>query len=72
MTGKSKGEASGDGSELEAKAHCYWTKSIDGAMDPFVYVNYVRLQKLLMKETGMEKVVENMKAFLSHQKDLAY
>jgi len=44
LTGKQKGEATGDGSELEKKAYCYWTKDISQAKDPFVYAAFVKLQ----------------------------
>lgn len=41
LTGKEKTlDASGDGSELEKKAHCFWSDTIDGAVDPLVYVAY--------------------------------
>ena len=38
-------EATGDGSELEAKAYCFWSKSIEKAKDPFVYVLYEKIRK---------------------------
>jgi len=31
-------DGSGDGSELERKAECFWADSIDNAVDPLVYV----------------------------------
>lgn len=44
VTGMVRGDASGDGSELEAKAHCYWTTDpCKDAVDPFLYVLYVRI-----------------------------
>lgn len=49
VTGKEQVDAKGDGSELEAQAHCYWTdeNEIDKAVDPFVYVAHRKLQKYL-------------------------
>ena len=38
-------DASGDGSELESKADCVWSSTIDGAVDPFVYVAYYHINK---------------------------
>jgi 8-oxo-dGTP pyrophosphatase MutT (NUDIX family) len=49
LTDKEKGIASGDGSELEAKAECYWDKTVEKAVDPFVYTNHYKLMKLLGK-----------------------
>ena len=43
-TGKERGEATGDGSELETLAHCFWTDTISDAVDPMVYVSYYRLK----------------------------
>jgi len=46
LTGKEQGEATGDGSELEAKAHCFWSESVE-AVDPLVYVMAFRLMNYL-------------------------
>lgn len=43
VTEKEQGVACGDGSELEAKAHCFWVETIDEAVDPLVYVLHHRL-----------------------------
>ena len=43
LTDRERGEAVGDGSELEDKAHCFWTKDVEKAVDPFVYVTLLRL-----------------------------
>lgn len=41
LTGKEKTlDASGDGSEIEKKAHCFWSDTIEGAVDPLVHVAY--------------------------------
>jgi len=40
-------EATGDGSELEKQAHCFWGKFINDSLDPFIYVLYHRLQGVL-------------------------
>jgi 8-oxo-dGTP pyrophosphatase MutT (NUDIX family) len=39
--------AKGDGSELERKAECVWSKNVDKAEDPLVYVLYYRVNKHL-------------------------
>jgi len=72
LTGKPQGEAKGDGSELEAKAHCFWSGSIADAEDPFVYVSFCRLRDKLKKFelSKNEPIIENMKRFLSAQEDL--
>lgn len=44
------GKGEGDGSELERKAHCFWSEHIDDAVDPLVYVMYYRLQKYLKEK----------------------
>jgi len=36
-------KADGDGSELEKKAHCFWSTTIENAFDPLVYVAYYRI-----------------------------
>ena len=47
LTGKEKTlDASGDGSELEAKAECFWSDEIGGAVDPLVYVAYYGVSKI--------------------------
>lgn len=45
VTGLERSKAEGDGSELEAKAYCYWTdkKGLLDAEDPLVYTLYMRL-----------------------------
>jgi len=43
---KRTGKGEGDGSELEKKAHCYWTDNIDEAVDPMVYVMYHRMLEI--------------------------
>lgn len=48
-----RGKAVGDGSELEAMAHCFWSGSIDDARDPFVYIMYYRIMgHLIAQGTG--------------------
>lgn len=43
LTGMEKTlDGSGDGSKNEARAECYWTREIDDAVDPLVYVMYYR------------------------------
>ena len=50
LTNKNKTlDASGDGSELEKLAECYWDTTIENAVDPFVYVAHYHLMKLLPK-----------------------
>jgi len=53
LTGKIQGDAPGDGSEMEKKARCYWTKDIIQAKDPFVYALYVHIQSM---RVGSKKV----------------
>lgn len=43
LTGKVQNKTLGDGSELEAKAHCEWHTSIMKAEDPLVYTAYMWL-----------------------------
>jgi len=44
LTGKEKTlDASGDGSELEKQAECFWSDTIENAVDPFVYVAYYHI-----------------------------
>lgn len=45
VSDKCRHDADGDGSELERKAHCFWTSKIDEAVDPLVYILYYRLLK---------------------------
>jgi len=51
LTDKDRGEATGDGSELEKKAACVWaeTSNVEESKDPQVSVMFLRLQKLLNK-----------------------
>lgn len=50
VTEKEQGVARGDGSELEARAHCAWVKTIDRAVDPLVYVLHYRLMSHLQRK----------------------
>jgi ADP-ribose pyrophosphatase YjhB (NUDIX family) len=43
LTWKKKVMAKGDGSVLEAKASCVWTRNISDAVDPLVAVSFIRL-----------------------------
>ena len=43
LTDKKQEKATGDGSKLESKAHCFWSDTIKDAVDPFVYVLYNKL-----------------------------
>ncbi len=46
LTGKEKtGDAKGDGSSLEKLATCFWSDTIENAVDPMVYVAYYRINK---------------------------
>lgn len=49
LTNDKMGEATGDGSELETKSHCYWTNAdeIVKADDPLLPTSFVRIQKHL-------------------------
>ena len=47
LTGKVKGLALTDGSELEKNAYCCWKNSVDESVDPLSYVAYHRLMKQL-------------------------
>lgn len=47
LTNFEQGVATTDGSELEKKAHCYWSSSISNAKDPMVYVSYYKIIQLL-------------------------
>jgi len=48
LTGKEKTlEADGDGSELEKMAECFWSDTIEDAVDPFVYVLHYKILELL-------------------------
>lgn len=47
-------DGSGDGSELELKAKCYWTSDINDAVDPLVYVMYYKVHQLLKTEGGIK------------------
>ena len=40
-------DGSGDGSELERKANCFWSRTIDDAIDPLVYVMHHRVNKII-------------------------
>jgi 8-oxo-dGTP pyrophosphatase MutT (NUDIX family) len=70
LTGKPKSRAVGDGSELEAKAHCFWSKTINEAEDPLVYVSYTRLMDKVKHSFLYVKALENMKNFVKGQADL--
>jgi 8-oxo-dGTP pyrophosphatase MutT (NUDIX family) len=54
LTKETKGIATGDGSELEAKAHCFWTHDILSAQDPLVYTIYVKLLTSLIQKGVFE------------------
>ena len=41
------GDASGDGSEGEANAYCFWSNNVFHAMEPFVYTLYYKIQNEL-------------------------
>lgn len=43
LTDEVQGEATGDGSELEKQASCFWSTAIDNSKDPMVYTAYHRL-----------------------------
>ena len=50
LTGKKKTlEADGDGSELEKMAECFWSDTIENAVDPLVYVLYYKIRQTLLK-----------------------
>lgn len=42
-----KDEAEGDGSYLEDQAYCFWSNSIDHAVDPLVFILHYRLGRFL-------------------------
>ena len=44
LTGMTRGDAKGDGSELEKQSYCEWKDSIDGSVDPFVYVCFRKMR----------------------------
>lgn len=48
LTGKKNYEAVGDGSELEKKAHCFWTKDLSNVKDPFVFALHYKLTKSII------------------------
>jgi 8-oxo-dGTP pyrophosphatase MutT (NUDIX family) len=50
VSGMKRGEAVGDGSELETKSECYWDGGIDDGVDPMLYVSYFRLVNKLNEE----------------------
>ena len=50
LTWKRKGEAVGDGSELEKKDNCFWTSNIYESNDPILYVLWKRLNDCLLVE----------------------
>ena len=43
LTWKKRKPASGDGSALEAKASCIWTRNVSDAVDPLVAAAFIRL-----------------------------
>ena len=45
LTGFKRKIATGDGSELEKQAECYWSDTISGAVDPLLYTSYYLLQE---------------------------
>ena len=45
LTGKKQGKASGDGSKLEAKAHCFWSADLRDCQDPIAFVSHYRLNQ---------------------------
>ena len=48
LTGKKKTlDASGDGSELERMAECFWSDTIENAVDPLVYVLHYKIKEML-------------------------
>jgi 8-oxo-dGTP pyrophosphatase MutT (NUDIX family) len=50
LTGKEKTlAADGDGSELEKMAECFWSDTIEDAVDPLVYVLHYRILQTLQK-----------------------
>ena len=50
LTGKEKTlKADGDGSELEKMAECFWSDTIENAVDPLVYVLHHKIQQILQK-----------------------
>lgn len=55
LTNISSVEANGDGSELEAKAYCFWTKDLDAVMDPLVFM---MMHRLYMKLKLGKNIVE--------------
>jgi hypothetical protein len=50
LTDREMGDASGDGSELEAKAHCFWANRdelVTRGVDPILYISLARLERAL-------------------------
>lgn len=48
LTGKEKTiEANGDGSVLETMAECFWSNTIENAVDPLVYVLHYKVRQIL-------------------------
>jgi len=45
--GKQRVDAKGDGSYLEAVAHCFWSESVQNAVDPLVFTMLYRLHEVL-------------------------
>lgn len=55
LTGKEKTlKGDGDGSSLEKIATCYWSDTVDDALDPLVYVAYCKIQNHLQKSNEPE------------------
>jgi len=50
LTKIEKKEATGDGTKLEAMAHCYWTSDISAAVDPMVYVAFYKFNEYFSEE----------------------
>lgn len=46
LNGKTRGEASGDGSSMEKLAKCVWYDSIEKAVDPLVYVAFYKMNAI--------------------------
>lgn len=47
LTDFKKGEETGDGSKIEDKANCFWSKTIDKSEDPLSYIAFRRIKEYL-------------------------
>jgi len=47
LTEVPRDDAEGDGSDLEKQSYCEWKDSIDGAVDPFVYVCFRKMRSYI-------------------------